>query len=1133
MATLAEHQANGTTSLKRGTTSRNLGAIPIAPTTAPTPRLGVVGQVVDKAAAVGGQTLNIGSMMGKKTAGFVANTALDVAKAAVLTGKTAVDYATQRNQNKIYSEMSQELSNRQDKLIAAYKSGKVSKENYIKALEGFSKAQQEISKDVKKISTGPTPIERAMAVTETAVNILTLGSVGLAEVGGKQAFQVAAKEGVFKGSIYGRSALNALVDEAATPLEKVAMKVPAVRALIIRNLEQGGKREAQMLAGETIDQYLVRDSRKIAVNLLIKRPIFYQSNVGQAESLYHNILEKDYSGALTDAAWLGSQMIEGGPIGFFAKNASLLKSSVGKLAYGKQSFIDEISKKIGNGNPAQIGRFLTTLEKRAPGEFVEAEKTFRILQETNLRTSGEDVQKAVSNLLTHYEQNGYDLASITPSKLYRDMSNWAKADELAQRTLKSGLVSGISPEDASKYVVVRWDQGTRNSIASQFINVEPGSVPRMALLDSLASQPAAGWGNNETLMTKLRNIVVTEQTGKDIERAIKNIDTGTLISGNIPKKVAQELAALGFSIAEPVGGRITPIVDFENTRKLVSAAIQGKSEVFDLATEPMPVLESIARSLEQAGLSPQAANGEATRRLSESVVANLSELGMGQTLGLVDTQGGDIIKGGQVILSRLQGYVENKKGLFGIGKSAVTDIRQLTYSEVSDALKVSKDEAKTISQAIMNGYKEVPLEFRGLGDKVVDALFAYNPLQKYYSRVQAALRYTYNPFFRVQERVETKLLAHTQASNLIWNKSRSELNLSAKVLDESGIFTSSLPGEAAQDQVLGRITANITQGQKRDLAGLAEDIAKSRGMTLQQLVAEHPDDVDDALRVVVQYPRKGILASPLARTMNLAFFPMRYNFKVTQLAAQALVKQPPSVQKAVLHSLFSMKDWLKSDEGIRWQSQHADAIQVLNWVTPVNSIQYTMNLLGHKPDSIGDLGQLGGLPLGLITQILDGQGILNLNKPYVNPKTGDVFPKYIPNTTKARAATAIGDLLNTMFTFPGRTLGLPGKTATIRNVVKQFIDTNGTDFEKRIETERLTPLQQKWVQVLKGDTSPETLDSLYNSPAPGEFNWYTLPPLRLPMKEPQPIPRRTNLPTKASQKTTKGPKVKNKAIPLQ
>src|SRR5690606_18079913 len=141
-----------------------------------------------------------------------------------------------------------------------------------------------------------------------------------------------------------------------------------------------------------------------------------------------------------------------------------------------------------------------------------------------------------------------------------------------------------------------------------------------------------------------------------------------------------------------------------------------------------------------------------------------------------------------------------------------------------------------------------------------------------YARIQSALRYTYNPFFRVQEVVETNILAagsganrfkNLVAHNGVWNKAQGELDGIVKQLEDARIFSSSLYGEAAQDQVLGRISANLTQGQKRDLAGLALDIANRQDTTVEALLRDAPDQIEDALRVIVQYPKDGILASPL------------------------------------------------------------------------------------------------------------------------------------------------------------------------------------------------------------------------------------------------------------------------------
>lgn len=1137
MATLTEHRASETPSrsLKQGQVTRSLGGKTIGVTVTRPQGSGFM----DKVGAIGSQAASIAGTGSYKLGDYGKNVLIDIGKKAISTAQTVRDLAVQPIMNFQNERFSKQLDLAQSVAVSRYQRGEMSKENYEKILLDISKSQQEISQRTKKISEGITPTQRAADVSETAINALSLGQFQLAKIGAKQAAQAGGKE-----------AIEALVNQTSRNfLESQAMKVPAVKQLVIRNLEQGGKRELQRLAGETVDQFLVRESRKVASDLLIKRPLFYQANIGEAQKAYKDILEGDYKGALTSSAWLGMQMLRGGPIGAAAEVWGIGKSKLGKLTYGNQSFIDELSKKIGDGNSSQIARFLTTLKTKAPNEHREAEKVFRILQESNLRSADNDVNRAVDNLLTHYQQNSIPLESLTPSQIYKDMSNWVKADELWESVTRKGLIPGVNRADAVKYTPVRWDAATRNAIAQAFAGTSGGPQERMQILETLANQPGAGWANNEGLMNKLRQAIANNQTGNDIAREIQAIDAA-VVSANIPSKIAKEFEKLGFTIALPKGGRVVEKLDVTDTRKLISSAIKGNTDLFDPATAPQPALQSIARGLQKAGLSPEAANRVAFQKLSQNVVASLDDVNLKRNLGF--TGEGNQATGGQVILSKLQSYVENKQPS-KIGNAltlnqnqaaALYDIRQLTPQEVSEALstgttKVTTKEARQVSKAVMQGYLDTPMEFRGLGDKVVDALYRYNPLQKYYSRVQGALRYTYNPFFRLQESTETALLSGLKGgnrltnladNNLVWNRSRQELDDAARFLDDSGVFASSLPGEAATDLVLGRITANITNGQKRDLAGLALDIAKSKGQSLDDLVKNNPEELADALRVVVQYPKKGVLASSLARTMNTVFFPMRYNAKVTMVAGQVLAKQPPSVQKAVLHSLFEMRDWLKSEEGINWQAANADAIQLFKWITPINSIAYTMNLLSHRPDSIGEVGALGGLPLGVISQILDSQGVIDINTPYVNPKTGDVFPDYIPNTTKARAATALTDLLGSTFNYPGRILGLPGKEASLKKLVRNFIDTEGSDFDKRLDMDSLTPLQRRWVEVLKGDTSKEAIDALYNSPAPGQYNGYTLPPLDLPFTRPPEIARRTGLPTKASRSGAR--RAKKTALPM-
>jgi hypothetical protein len=710
------------------------------------------------------------------------------------------------------------------------------------------------------------------------------------------------------------------------------------------------------------------------------------------------------------------------------------------------------------------------------------------------------------------------------------------------------------------------------------------SVSPDPAVDKVAAPEFADYKTSQLLTEKDRRVF--ENT------YIKEIPNNTIIEDT--PDIRKYLASKGYTtltvprIHSDVSGARTEtlVIDakaFDKPKPTSETVTKDNTNLFDAATAPQPTLAHLAGFLNSAGLSPQANQQKAFQALSSGVAKSLDNLKVSGELGL--HMGGNETTGGQVIMSKLEAYITNLEPstflrtatlTFGKARPAITDIRQLTTKEIRTALNtgnggrlITEAEAKEIAKAINQGYLNTPLELRGLGDKVIDYLYKYNPAQKYYSRAQSALRYSYNPFFQAQEGFETAFFSGLSGGNkitstvdhhLLWGKTKQELDVTVGQLEQArvfggtgtaeGLLSSSLGGEAAQDLVIGRLTANITRGQKRDLAGLAQDIAARQGMTVQQMLDTHPEQLADALRIIVQYPREGVLASPLARTLNIAFFPMRYNAKVTIMAAKILAKQPPAVQFALTHSLLNFKDWLQSDEGIRWRAQNNDAIQVFNWISPLNNINGALNTLkyfektatGGKSDGIASLGQLGGLPFGVITQVLDSMGWISLNAPYVEPTSGDVLPDYIPNTTRAQAATAIVDLLGSIFTYPGRTLGLPGKQATLRNAVDGFTGTDASQFIKKTYQNEdgslnargqaeLSDSQKALVRVLGGDTSSDALDRLYVA----QNGMPMLPPTVLPFNVPEKIPllSKTQLAAaKAAGKSAKGSSGKTVAKPV-
>lgn len=1074
----------------------------------------------EKLGSVISQSAHIGVGAAEAAARYVGNTAVDIGKSALNTGRTLVDLQVQPAQLQFANKSIDALNNAQDALDKAYRAGKVTKKDYADKMNGIQSARQDINdKFLKPISEGPTAKQRADDIVETTVNLLTVGRFSAIK---------SASEDVAK------TAINKVLDTAATKIQDSLLRVPAAKELVARNTALIAKQEAQQLAGETLEQYMSREGRRVAAGLLIKRPLFYQQNIQDASNIYHDMIQGKYGDAIKTTGWVATQMLGGGPIGWFLNKGSAAGVKLRELSRGRGSFIDKLSAEIGDKNPAQIGRYITKLQEKAPNEFKRTEDTYRIMQSTNLHVADDNVDRAVQNVLQTYDQAGIPREQINPKTFVDDYSKWYEAAQITDG-LKGRRINGLEPDQVNNLVVVRWDSVMKRGLADAIKEAGDDRQAMAGVLSDFSSRTTNGWGNNPNLMKQLTRIIDKSGSAEEAAKKIKSIPTATVIPDGIPKTVQKKLADLGYGVAVPLGGvRKTPIVKLEDTKKLVTGAIKGRTDIFDVSTEPSPTLSSIAGALDKAGLSPQAQNQVANDALRQSLVASLAVTDIGRSMG-VGSIDADATKGGAAILSQLQRYVENKKpvsrlaGKISSGKSAITDIRMLRVNEIGEALGVSEAEAKTIQKAVINAYTQVPLEFRGLGDRAIDLAYKYNPAQKYYARIQSALRYTYNPFFRAQEQVETAILSKMNANKFLWMQPKEKLDEAVTKLTKSGFFDGNMMSAAADDNIFGRISANMTKFQKRNLAGLAQTIAERKGLDIDTMIRDFPDELDDALRVVVQYPNKGVLASSMARTLNVAFFPMRYNTKVTLLAAKKLAEMPPSIQLGVIQGFSKMTEWLKSDEGIRWQSDNADAIQVFKWITPIGSIQQFYKVATGNVEAPGDLGMLGGLPFGLITQILDSQGIINLNTPYIDPKTGSQFPDYIPVTTRAKAAVATNDLLGALFSFPGRTLGLPGKEQTLRKMVGAFIDTNGQDFEKRYDTENLTPLQKNMIRVLKGDTSNEAVDSLYTSPAPGQFNYYTIPSFAIPQRSA--VPQQTNVLTRAEVAAQKQAQRKARSVP--
>ena len=763
---------------------------------------------------------------------------------------------------------------------------------------------------------------------------------------------------------------------------------------------------------------------------------------------------------------------------------------------------------------------------------------FKAYVASNVNTP-ERMQAALAGVLRDmtatYTRNG---KSWGAKEAFEGMVNYAKASELAD-TVTQGLIKKGILKEGDRGIVLTFSRADQDRVVKEITKVmqdiaakakEAGDVPRSVIIElqkeaaiqyiAKAQKGGEYWAQHDGMMMDLADRIKAAKRafsgkggkGESVINAVKNIDTNVAFK-NVPKKLANELKKMGyvysvpsklenpwFTVAETAGNKIESlvlgdarknVVQLLGLRKKVEKSVAEELLGADIAAVrgAQPGFARVGNMLRSFGLTPNESGREAYRLINTNAVNQIDDI-------LID--GKKLPMEGTEVMKKLYAYINDPKGTWlqnQITKS-LTDMRYMTAGEIAKATGLSGSSAKAVQKALIQAHLDVPIALRGMGDKVLD-LAMKNPLQRAYQRVQGVLRYTWNPFFRTQEIAETKLLAAglsngtTLFNPIGGDRIRSIISkLEANNILEGGRF-----GEAASNVAMGRLRTDITRFQKADLARYVDFMAsKMTNGDIDALFKYHSADVIDALRPIIQYPTKGFLNSNMARTLNLIMFPTRYNLKVTSLATKVLLQQPPLVQAAVVRGLADFSSWLNTPDGLAWRQDYAKEIALMKWLTPIGSLDWTMKLLTNNFSSWRDVGLIGGLPFGVWTQILTNQGILPEAPPYVSPESGDIYSRRIPESSKGRLAMAIMDMLGSVYTYPGRTLMLPGKGQINREVAYNITGAGREDISSKEYTpsdlsEKSRREQQYWYNranapAEKTPTVTEYADLAMKQPTP-------------------------------------------------
>ena len=111
-------------------------------------------------------------------------------------------------------------------------------------------------------------------------------------------------------------------------------------------------------------------------------------------------------------------------------------------------------------------------------------------------------------------------------------------------------------------------------------------------------------------------------------------------------------------------------------------------------------------------------------------------------------------------------------------------------------------------------------------------------------------------------------------------------------------------------------------------------------MSAEDYLKQYPHQSADTIQAIAEYSKKSnFINSPLARTLNVAIFPFRFDTKVATILTKSLGRQPLLTQVAVINGMMKAHTWLNSPEGNAWYAQNKEAISVFKYITPLASLR--------------------------------------------------------------------------------------------------------------------------------------------------------------------------------------------------
>lgn len=225
------------------------------------------------------------------------------------------------------------------------------------------------------------------------------------------------------------------------------------------------------------------------------------------------------------------------------------------------------------------------------------------------------------------------------------------------------------------------------------------------------------------------------------------------------------------------------------------------------------------------------------------------------------------------------------------------------------------------------------------------------------------------------------------------------------------------------------LAATIGASMQKTSTQFGKGIAKRFGMTLEEAldydfvngkqVFKNPEVVKlmrEQLQTLLHY-KEGMLTSPLIKTLNVVFFPMRFQMKAMDIAAKWYGSLSPASRIIVANNWIHFAQWAGTDEGKEWRRTNKNTFfRVLEYSTAYAQVGDAIDAVTRGNLFGGNAGLIGGVPFGFIVEIARNLGYFPDDPEQYNPKTGERFEKEVAvqGATLAQVTQSIEEIVGQM-----------------------------------------------------------------------------------------------------------------------